>query len=349
MYKNQTSTERRFQPIDWRNELSDRAAKLNDEAVICDLCLPWTAENLHARSGVLEGYAAAGGTYTSLSCGFGNMAGFEGTMRHVAQERQRIRNNPEAIVQVGSVAEIRAAKRNGRLAASFNLQGADPLGGEISMVDVYYRLGVRQMLFCYNQRNMAGDGCHERTDSGLSRFGVELVREMNRVGMLIDCTHTGYRTTMEIMDLSEYPVIFSHSNPRALFDHGRNITDEQIKRSAETGGLVGVNGFGAFLSADGQDASPAKVARNIDHIVQLVGPQHAALGFDAVYTPEITYGRMMTMVTSYPDYPQPPWDFLLPHRVPELTQEFVDLGYSDEAILGILGENFLRVADAVWK
>lgn len=335
-----------FQPIDWRDLLTERAVRLHDQAIVVDMCLPWTAENVSAREGVLEGYAAAGGTVTSLSSAFGNFSSFETTVRHISADRRRIANSSGKVMLIETADDIERVKREKKLGAYFNLQGCDPLNGDLNMVETYYRLGVRQMLFCYNTKNVAGDGCHERTDAGLSRFGVDLIQEMNRVGMIIDCTHTGYRTTMDMMEYSTDPVIFSHSNVRALFDHPRNILDEQIMRCAETGGLVGVNGFGPFL---GNDASVENVVRHIDHIVQLVGPKHAGLGFDAVYTPQITYRRILGNREAYPGYPEPPWEFLLPHRAPEITEGLVRLGYDDDAILGILGGNFLRVARAVWR
>src|SRR5690606_34276467 len=107
-------------------------------------------------------------------------------------------------------------------------------------------------------------------DEGLSRFGVALIKEMNRVGMIVDCTHTGYRTSMEAMELSAAPTIFSHSLARALWDHERNVADDQIKACAATGGVIGMNGVGMFLGDN--DGSPEKVADHIDYVAQLVGP-----------------------------------------------------------------------------
>lgn len=97
----------------------------------------------------------------------------------------------------------------------------------------------------YNQRNAVADGCHERTDGGLSRFGIELVQAMNRVGMLVDCTHTGYRSSMDVFEVSQAPVVFSHSNARAVWDHERNIRDDQAQACARTGGVIGVVGAGS--------------------------------------------------------------------------------------------------------
>lgn len=327
-------------------QLSPRAARILERAVVCDLCLPWTPENVHARPGFLEDYAAAGGTFSSLTVSFGNFVTLEGAVRHIARDRRSYARQPDRCVVVDGVGDIERAKAEGKLAVAFNLQGCDPLHGDLAMVEGFYRLGVRQMLLCYNARNLAGDGCHERTDCGLSRFGIELVQEMNLVGMIVDCTHTGYRTTMDIMEHSSDPVIFSHSNARAVFDHDRNIRDDQIRACAASGGLIGVVGLGPLV---GEEVTVDMLLRHVDHILELVGPDHVGLGFDAVYTPEITYRRFGQNPDRYPGYPEPPWDFILPRHVPAVVEGMVQRGYDDETMLGILGGNFLRVARQVWK
>ena len=133
------------------------------------------------------------------------------------------------------------------MAVTFDLEGMNALDGSVDMVSLYYALGVRQMLVAYNRNNQAGGGCHD-TDAGLTAFGRAVISEMNRVGMLIDCSHCSYRTSMEAMELSRAPVIFSHSNARALHDHERNIRDEQARACAATGGVIGIVGLDAFLT-----------------------------------------------------------------------------------------------------
>ncbi len=125
----------------------------------------------------------------------------------------------------GTAEDVRQAKRAGKLAVAFDLEGMNALNEDLGMVGLYYRLGVRQALFAYNLNNAAGGGCHDQ-DVGLTDFGRAVVQEMNRVGMLVDCSHSAYRTTMEAMEISNAPVVFSHSNPKAVWDHGRNIRDD---------------------------------------------------------------------------------------------------------------------------
>src|SRR5262249_48118422 len=139
-----------------------------------------------------------------------------------------VRSHPDEFIQVDTLADVTKARETGRIAVSFDIEGANMLNGDLGMVDFFYRLGVRQMLFVYNRNNLVGGGCHD-ADTGLTRFGREVVGEMNRVGMVVDCSHCGFWTSMDLLETSESTPIFSHSNARALCDHERNITDEQIK------------------------------------------------------------------------------------------------------------------------
>ena len=125
------------------------------------------------------------------------------------------------------------------------------------------------MLLVYNRRNLAGSGCHDPEDEGLTDLGRAILAEMDRVGMVKCCSHTGYRTAREILDSTDRPVIFSHSNPRALRDHPRNIPDDLIRACAATGGVVGINGVGLFLGTGPPTAEV--IVRNIDYVAQLVG------------------------------------------------------------------------------
>ena len=186
------------------DELQGRTDALHDAAVVCDLTLPW-GPGYANQDTVLARFRQSGIDFVSLTIGLDRMS-LEQTIRHIAAERARFAAlEPEGYVLAESVEDILKAKHAGKLAVGFHFQGSNPLAGDPKMVGLYYRLGVRHMLFAYNQRNMAADGCHEDTDCGLSRYGRALVREMNRVGMIVDCTHTGHRSTMDIVELSADP------------------------------------------------------------------------------------------------------------------------------------------------
>jgi membrane dipeptidase len=135
------------------------------------------------------------------------------------------------------------------------------------------------MLMVYNHANALGFGVHDPHDTGLTAFGYEVIAEMDRVGMIKDCSHTGYRTARDVMDASTVPVTFSHSNPLALRDHPRNIPDELIKACAGTGGVVGLSGVGLFLN-DANDVGTEAFLRHVDYVSDLVGPAHVGIGTD---------------------------------------------------------------------
>jgi membrane dipeptidase len=329
------------------SQAPSKGRSLLTSATTCDLTLPFEP-NIEGREDVLDRFHRVGITFVSLTVA-NDAFGTSATIHNIANVRRMIAERSDRMTFVRSVAEIRRAKAEGRLALGFHFQGSNPLENNVNLVALYYELGVRHMLLVYNQMNAAATGCHERVDAGLSRYGLRLVAEMNRVGMLVDCTHTGHRATMEIMEASTAPVIFSHSNARALWDHERNITDEQAKVCARTGGVVGVTGVGKFMSERGS----AEVEDLVPHIVyfaELLGPQHVALGIDNVYYLEQHYRNVARNRDAWPKgYPPPPWYYFSPEQLPALADSLLDHGFDEEQARGILGENFLRVAQAVWK
>ena len=329
--------------------VGERTARLLAEAIVCDMTLPWGNWE-EGKDTILPRYAAANVHFVSLSVGLDRIP-FDETVRAIARERARFRGWSDRICLVESVADIRKARAEGRLAVGFHFQGSNGLGGMVEMVEVYYRLGVRQMLLAYNQRNQAADGCSERTDSGLSRYGMRLVDEMNRVGMVVDCTHMGYQSSMDAMEMSRSPVLFSHSNAKTLLAHDRNISDEQIRACARTGGVVGVTGVGHFLQAD-MRATVEAFVRHLDYLAELIGPAHVGLGVDHVYYTSHKAAQRAGARDMYPQgYPATgeAGSYLAPEDIPRIADRLVVLGWPDEHIHGVLGANYLRVCEQVWR
>jgi len=328
--------------------ISDAARALHDRAVICNTTLK-SIVSLGAEylEETLPRYTASGFTYVSLTVGLDETP-LQETVLYCARERRRYQA-AEEYVFVETVDDILRAKRQGKLAVGFHFQGTNPLCGEIAMVEVFYGLGIRHMVLVFNHKNPVGDGCLERTDGGLSQYGIRLIEEMNRVGVMVDCTHAGHQTSMEAMEVSKEPVIFSHCNVRGLRDHQRNLRDDQIIACAKTGGVIGISGIARFM-ADPQDASTEAYFRHLDYVAQLAGPRHVCIGLDHNYSlaTRHKYYRDNPHLMSKDD-PNFPFKYVEPEQFPELTEMLLKQGYDETDIEGILGANFLRVARQVWK
>ena len=334
-------------------KITKEAAVLHQDAVVWDMTLPWREYGPEEkRLATLPRMHASGFNFVSLTLA-ADWNGVSQTIHKIAKERAYFLANSESYILAESVEDILRAKQEHKLAVGFHFQGTNPVNYDINLIEIYYKLGIRHMLMAYNSKNAVGDGWNERTDGGLSNFGIRLVKEMNRVGMLIDGTHTGYQTTMELFEVSTDPVIFSHANANAVSPNGRNIRDDQIVACAKSGGVIGIDGVGIFLGDN--DVSAEALIRHIDHISQLVGPQHVGLGLDYVYDQaSLTRGHNTRPAWNpgddlFGNTPRDDVKYFEPENLPTLTEKLMVTGYSESEIRGILGENWLRVARAVWK
>jgi len=248
---------------------------------------------------------------------------------------------------VRSVGDIEQARSDDKLAVCFNMEGGRCLQGQVSMVKFYYDLGVRWMLFSYNRNNELAGGCQD-DDQGLTDFGRKVLKEMERVGMVVCCSHIGHRSAMEIMEAAVNPVIFSHSNARALCEHSRNVTDEAIRTCARTGGVVGITGLGNFLGVN--DTRTLTFVRHIDYVVNLVGPEHVGIALDCHYDDEEIFNFVKKHPQIWPPEHYPDGLAIMqPEQIPEIAELLLRLGYRERDVVNIMGGNHLRVAQRVWK
>jgi membrane dipeptidase len=222
---------------------------------------------------------------------------------------------------------ILRAKELGKIALILSMEGAEGLEGDLSVLRVCYRLGLRVLGIAWNRRNEAADGIGEiQTGSGLTRFGMDLVKECNRLGIVIDVAHLAPAGVKDVLELSESPVVATHANCHALWPHPRNLTDAQLEGIARKGGVVGATPVPPFLGEDEMHSHLSVLLDHIDHMVSVMGEDGVGLGldFDGV-------GDMRT--EGIEDV----------SKLPNLTRGLIERRYAPEVISKILGGNFLRV------
>jgi membrane dipeptidase len=329
-------------------EISEAAARLHRDALVWDNhgCLPF--ENTEQWLNELARYRRAGVKVVSINIGDAQHP-LDTLVRMAAHIRGFVQQHSDEYVLAATAADVSAAHNAGKLAVALDVEGAYALGEQLSLIQFYYDIGVRWMLMVYNRANLTGYGCHDESDAGLTAFGRRVVREMDRVGLVKCCAHTGYRTAMDVLTMTDRPTIFSHSNPRALRDHPRNIPDELISACAATNGVVCINGIGIFLGDN--DAGVATFANHIDYVVQRVGPAHVGIGLDYVFDQHGLNSMLAEHANVWPrgfGY-EPGIRFLGPEQLPYVTDELLRRGYAESDIRAVLGENLLRVARDVWR
>ena len=255
---------------------SDRAARLNREAIIIDPCVQYLLRRTDRTD-------RAGLTAVGLTIPMPNEDAAQ-TLPRVQQFLEIIHAEPTFCL-ADSPAAIRRAKAEGKLAHILLSQDALFVGANPKSLLLWKQLGLRICQLTYNEQNLLGSGCLERHDAGLSQLGRVMVREMERYGVTIDLTHAGRRTFMDICAAATQPLIASHSNPKAIVDNPRNIDDDQIRAVAASGGVVCVTTW-APLIWNGTPGMPtlADWLRCLDHAVGLVGIDHVGVSTDSMGT-----------------------------------------------------------------
>jgi membrane dipeptidase len=328
--------------------VSAEAARLHADALVWDMVYPiepWCG-NDYAQ---LDRYRAAGFDHVSLTIAGDNHDIGAGIQR-IAAARATVLSAPQRWRLVERTEDLQRARSDGVLAVSFHLEGTRCFERNLDVIESYYRLGVRHALLAFNQSNDVGGGCAEQHDGGLTRFGVSVVQRMEQVGMLIDLSHTGHRTTLDAMALATSPCVFSHSMVDAVQPHFRNLKDDQIRACAKTGGVIGMSGSGEYMGD--LACANATLVRHIDYIAQLVGAQHVGLGLDLVFDADALNAWIRGRPEEWPQARDPAWPgfrYAAPEQMPALTEALLARGYAERDVRGILGENWLRVCRQVWK
>jgi len=239
---------------------------------------------------------------------------------------REIEKNQDDISLVTNYNQIEGVNRAGKIAAILSIEGGEALEGDLGVLRVLYRLGVRLLTLTWNQRNQIADGIGEsRTGSGLTEFGLKVIDEMNDLGMLIDVSHLSETGFWDVIKRSKTPIIASHSNCYALCSHLRNLKDEQIKALTDKDGVIGVTFVPNFLTQEKRKTTVKDVVTHIDYLVEKAGIDYVGLGSDFDGTGGLPLGLGGV------------------DKIPNITMELLNRGYKEGEIEKILGGNFLRV------
>lgn len=249
------------------------------------------------------------------------------TLRLLDTLYRELEDNTDSFMLSLRAEDVEKAKAWGKVAAVIGVEGAESIEGDLALLRMFHRLGVRLLTVAWSRRNQAADGVDEtRTGGGLTNFGLRLVEECNKLSIVVDISHLSPAGVRDVLEVSSAPVIASHSNAHTLCPHRRNLTDEQLLALAKKGGVLGVTFVPAFITEQGKDASLEKLLDHIDHIVRVAGIDHVGLGsdFDGFSSP-------------------PPAGLEDVTCLPAITAGLVERGYSVDNVRKILGGNFLRV------
>lgn len=289
---------------------------------------------------------ASGCSAVTINIGFGEQRPID-HLRMLAGFRSWLKARPDDFLLVQTTADFDRAREGGQLGVVFDIEGARAIEDDLALLGLYRDLGVGWMLIAYNRANLAGSGCYDPVDTGLTDFGRAMIAEMERVGITLCLTHTGERTARDAIAVATRPFIFSHSNCAAVYPHARNISDALIRECAEHGGVVGMNGLGDFLGPAGSDLIDAYVA-HVDHAVQLVGPAHVGIALDYVYDQDELRQFLATMPETFPDGLPDHLPLVPPEALVTIIERLLILGYSEADLAMLLGDNWRRVAHATW-
>ncbi|HEX7115184.1 MAG TPA: membrane dipeptidase [Steroidobacter sp.] len=338
---------------------SARAIKLVERSLVIDMLAPLKLDFRPEAFAQPLTEAEAQMFRSSGITGFHNAVGIGGpnareeALAFMAAWQGYVGRNSHVFTLVGRASDLDEAKKNGKVAVIMGLQNAEHFRNAED-VKFFYQLGQRCAQLTYNSQNLLGAGSTERVDGGVSDFGAEIIKAMNEIGMLVDVSHCGDRTTLDAIELSSKPIAITHSNCKALNNHPRLKTDEAIVKLAQKGGVMGITGVRNFVR-DKEPTTVEHMVDHIDHVVKLAGIEHVGIGSDADLNgyddmPPDQYKELKASYKeSYAFRDKIDTDgFDHPRKVFDLTEALIRRGYSDENITLVLGGNFRRLLGEVW-
>jgi membrane dipeptidase len=356
--------------------VQERAEQVHRVATVVDALDVSLFDAAHFRKMQRGGITAANATIIMPT------ANFRQAVDQILEFEQLIERCADQVMPVHTVRDVETAKATGKVGLIYGFQNATAIEGDLRLLKVFHRLGVRIIQLTYMTANNIGVGCLEPHDAGLTLFGRAVVREMNRIGLLIDLSHVGERTCLDAVEVSSTPVAITHACARGLVDHPRNKSDEVIRAVAERGGVMGITSLPDFVCHFDRGETPTleHYLRQIDYVVNLVGIDHVGIGMDYVegQSSDFVYGQnwggavtqaepvdlleivdrlgagQETSVAADGSSARPPAIWPRPYAIRDssemlrVTEGLLGAGYGEAEVVKILGGNWMRVFGAVW-
>jgi microsomal dipeptidase-like Zn-dependent dipeptidase len=282
---------------------------------------------------------------------------FREAVLNVSQWNRWFEQYPDLIMRGATGDDVRRAVETGRTAVFFGFQNPSPMEDDVGLIEVWHQLGIRFMQLTYNNQSLLATGCYEEDDTGLTRFGRQAVAEMNRVGMVVDMSHSGDRSTLEAIAHSARPIAITHANPDWWHPALRNKSDEVLRALTGAGGMLGFSMYPHHLK-DGTDCTLASFCEMIAETASRYGAEHLGIGSDLCqdqpdsvvtwmrngrWSKEMDYGEGSASAAGFPA--QPDW-FVDNRDMPNLSAGLLAVGFSQSEMEGIMGGNWLRFYDA---
>ena len=264
-----------------------------------------------------------------------------------------IQSNSDLLVHVKKSSDIMEAKKSNKIGIIYGFQNSAPIANDIFLVEQFFNKGLRFMQLTYNNQTPLAGGCYEKKDSGVSRFGEQVIEEMNRLGMIVDLSHAGKQTCLDAINFSKKPVTISHANPNFFHQSIRNIDDEVLKLLAKNNGFIGLSLYPYHLKNYG-DCKLEDFCEMINQLVNIMGEDNIGIGSDLCmnwpdsvvmwmrngkWTKKIDYGESQNKSTAWPV--QPSW-FKKGSDLINLYEGMNKNGFSEKDIFKILGQNWLE-------
>jgi len=337
--------------IDLSSEQEVRASALHARALVVDGSSVVKQEAAHFQRASDGGITATNHTVVRPA------SDFESAALDMTSCRRWIDDHAAEGLLATTVEDIHMAKASGREAIIFGPQNTEFIGTDLRKLEAAYVLGVRVLQLTYQRQNWVGAGCGERRDAGLSTFGRELVHRMDEFGIVVDLSHCGAETSRQAIEASSNPVVLSHAHPAAVTPHIRAKTDDLLRSVADRDGVVGITALSAFLADPGEPRRRQGLEafrRHMSYLIDLIGVDHVGIGldFDETNTPE----KFAADKAEHPELDTGfGWDDKRIHGLThageagQVTRVLVSMGLDDDAVLKILGGNFVRVFQTVWR